>query len=158
MSKKTRILIAAAIGTAFAFVGIAPFALMLLPNPRPVAVEDVASQMPGDYVRTGGRVFHVFPHAEQVSTFPDDALEADSDAVFIVKYRQLAELSAYTLWSFDRSEQIAVERDVGTPELLQLRPRSLLAPGHYYAVVARESIYGGEDYVYFAVLKNGATR
>ena len=158
MSKKARILIAAAIGTAFAFVGIAPFALMLVPNPRPVVVADIATQMPGAYVRTAGLLYHVFPRAEQASTFPQDELVAGPDAVLIVKYRQLADLSAYTMWSFEGGRQIDVECDVGTPALLQLKPRSPLATGRYYAIVPRESIYGGEDYVYFAVSESGAAR
>ena len=158
MSTKTRIIMAVAIGATFAFVGLAPFALMLVPNPRPVVVSDIATQMPGDYVRTGGLTYHVFPKAKQISTFPKDALVGAPDSVFIVKYRQLADLSAYTVRSFEGDRDIAVERDVSTPELLQLRPRSPLAAGQYYAIVARESIYGGEDYVYFAVSESGAAR
>ena len=156
MTTKTRILMFAAIGATFAVVGAAPFVLMLLPNPKPVTVADVASQMPGTYVRTAGRTYHVFPHADRAESFPDDALKVGPDVVFVIKYRQLAELNAYTLWSFDGGREIDVERDLHTPELLQIKPLAELPPGRYYAVVAKESIYGGEDYFYFSVSGRGA--
>lgn len=155
MNRRKMIGAGVAMGTVFALVALAPFALMLLPNPDPVLVADLSTQMPGNYVITGESIYHVFPRAEEVEAFPADAPVVGPDAVFIVKYRQLAQLSAYTVWSFDNRREVPVERDVSTPKLLRLRPDQPLAEGRYYAVVARESIYGGTDYVYFSVGERG---
>lgn len=144
-----------ALAVAFGAAGLAPFSLMLLPNPVPVEVSDISVQMPGNFVESDGHVYHVFPYAEEVTSFPKEAPVVGPDAVFIVKYRQLAQLSAYTVWSFETHKEVSVARDTSEPKLLQLRPETPLTDGRYYAVVARESIYGGEDYVYFEVESKG---
>lgn len=158
MSRRGRILAVIGFAAAVLAVGGSPFVLMLLPNPQPVLVADVREQLPGDYVTSGAKTYHLFPRAEQVESFPDDSAVVGPDAVFVVKYRQLANLEGYTLWSFDDGERVEIAHDLGTPNLLQLRPREPLPAGRYYAVVARESIYGGEDYVYFSVSEGGAPR
>lgn len=156
MSRARRVAVVLALVAIVLAVGAAPFMLMLLPNPSPVAIRDVAEQLPGTYIQTGSATYHVFPRAEQVATFPADSLVAGPDAVFVVKYRQLADLSAYQVTTFEGAREVAVDRDTTAAKLLRLRPRQPLAPGRYVVRVPRESIYGGDDFVYFAV-KPGST-
>ncbi len=158
MSRRGQVIAASVLGVALILTALAPFVLMLLPNPRPVAVADLAKQLPGNYIRSGSETYHVFPRAERTSAFPADSLAADPSCVFVVKYRQLAQLDAYTMWSFDTGKPVMVTRDTTVPKLLQLKPNAPLAAGRYYVVVARESIYGGEDYVYFSVGPRNASR
>lgn len=157
MSARARVLTAVAFGAIVLAVGAAPFALMLLPNPTPVAVTDIAGQLPGNYIETGAKVYHVFPRAEEVEVFPADSLIAGPDAVFVVKYRQLASLSAYRMTTADGSREVPTRKDTRERKLLRMRPRRPLAVGRYRVQVARESIYGGDDFVYFSVSAGRST-
>lgn len=129
----------------------APFPLLLLANPKPAAVTNLARQLPGTYIETAGKTFHVFPRAEKVSDFPKDALGTEAGACVWVRFRQLAPIETYTISRFGSDADIDVHWDRSRSGLLGIRPARPLPPGRYYATVARESIYGGEDFYYFFV-------
>jgi hypothetical protein len=145
--------IAAVLSVAIA--AFAPFVLMLLPNPTPVRVADVRSQPPGIYIATAAGTFHVFPFADKAAGFPAGSVAADPGTGVLVRYRQLDNMDAYDLFSIDGTK-VATHKETSQPFLLRLQPVSALPPGQYYAAVAKDSVDGGTDYVYFSVASSPA--
>lgn len=157
MSRNAKIAIGSVLAVALLIAGLAPFALMLLPNPKPVEVLDVSAQPPGTYIADSSGTYHVFPRADKVEDFPGDSLRTFPEAKIQVKYRQLSGMDGYSIHAFPGGGVVATKPDTSIPKVLTLVPVKRLAPGRYYAIVARESIYGGEDYIYFEVA-DGAVR
>jgi hypothetical protein len=150
MKPRTKVLALVAFGVLVAIAAGSPFLLMLLPNPEPVRVDDVASQPPGAYITTRGATYAVFPYAEKVDAFPSGSLTVDGCPTVWVRSSQLDSLEAYGLYTMEGAA-VAVERDASGPGLLAIRPQSALAPGPYFAELARDGLYGGTDYIYFQV-------
>jgi hypothetical protein len=144
----------ALVGVAFLVLAgsvlVAPFLLMLVPNPVPIRVGDVSGQEPGTFLETGGAIYRVFPRADRTDALPADSLRTDEQPTLWVRYRQLDSPDAYALYTL-AGAQVEVDRDTTLPNALRLRPQKPLEPGGYYAAVAREGLFGGMDYVYFEV-------
>jgi hypothetical protein len=150
MPTRPRVLVGLAFGTLVVGAVVAPFFLMLLPNPVPVRVQDMSSQAPGAFIATRGAVYRVFPRAERASTLPTGSLVTDERPTLWIRYRQLDQLESYSVHALDGAP-IAVDRDRSQPNLLRIQPKHALDPGGYYAEVARDGVDGGTDYVYFHV-------
>lgn len=153
MRSSTKTAIGLAVGALLLAAAVAPFSLMLLPNPLPVKVADLGTQLPGTYIQTSSGIFHVFPRAEQADRFPGDALVADPGAVVWVKYKELDALSAYAIYSFEGGKAVPSVKSTSHARLVEIRPTAPLAVGRYYVAVAREGLFGGTDYVYFSVAR-----
>lgn len=132
---------------------VAPLTLMLLPDPTPVRVGDVASQPSGAFITTQDAVYHVFPRAAQLDSFPPDAPSVGSTPVVSVKASRIGAPADYSLYAFSGAGVDATRTTIGTT-ILELRPTRPLPPGRYVAAIARDDLFGGTDYVYFSV---GAT-
>jgi hypothetical protein len=150
---RTKVAIALGAGGSLFLAGIAPFFLMLLPNPRPVKVAGIADQPPGAYISTHAGTYHVFPSAEQLERFPDGSLSADPSAAVWVRFKQPDAPDAYGIYTFPEGKTVPVTRDASRPHLLQVRPSAPLSSGLYFARIAREGLLGGTDYVYFKVAR-----
>jgi hypothetical protein len=150
---------AAGLGFALVTLGVAvaPFPLLLLPNPAPVKVSQAAVQsQPGVYVKTGGEIWHVFPRAEDVDEFPKDALRAGPDVVVLVRARQLDDISRYSITRWPDDHVVAATVKPASSRLLAIAPSAALPAGTYCARVSRDGLEGGTDYVYFSVGSGGA--
>lgn len=145
-----------ALGALLLIAGLAPLALMTLPNPVPVRVSDPATQVDGIYVGTASEVYHVFPYAETPADFPVDALVTQPSARLWVKYSVLSTLDSYAILAYPGGAEVPSARDTSTPRVLEVRPLAALKPGAYYAQVPRDSLLGGTDYVYFRVTDGSA--
>jgi hypothetical protein len=156
MSRKTKLIMGAVFGVLLVIAAIAPLTLMLLPNPLPMRVHDLASQPSGAYITTRGTVYRVFPRAEQLGAFPPDAPSVGATPTLSIKSDRLDVATNYNLYLFSGAG-IAVERDSVASNLIQVRPTSPLAPGQYIAAIARDDLFGGTDYVYFSVGATTAT-
>jgi hypothetical protein len=150
MSRRTSWLIGTVFTVLVVAAAAAPLSLMLLPNPVPIVVADVASQPSGAYITTQGRTYRVFPRAEQVAQFPEGSPSVSSTPLLSIKSEQLDQPSSYGLFAFDGSA-IAVTRTAVQRNVLALRPVTPLRPGRYFAQIAREGMFGGTDFVYFSV-------
>jgi hypothetical protein len=150
MSPRTKVLIGVVFGVLVLVAAVAPLTLMLLPNPVPVRVTDIASRPTGAFITTNGVIYQVFPRAEQVDSFPPDAPAVGATPVVSVKSRMLDDPSKYSLYAFGGGS-VGVSRTTAGANLLEMRPSRPLAPGRYFAAIARDDIFGGTDYVYFSV-------
>jgi hypothetical protein len=156
MSRRTKLLIGIAFGILVAIAAIAPFTLMLVPNPKPVAVTNLAQQPVGVYIETAGRTYHVFAFADQPDSFPAGSIVTSARPVVWVRTQMPSDASAYTISKVDGGGQsgaaIDVVQDSSHAGLLAMRPKAALAPGQYVAAVARDDLFGGTDYAYFSVV------
>jgi hypothetical protein len=150
MSPRTRVLVGVAFGLLVVAAAVAPFTLMLIPNPHPIAITNLAEQPTGVYIETAGRTYHVFAFAEQPATFPPDSLVTGAKPVVWVRTKMPADASAYTISRVNGSA-VEVVHDSSHPGLVAMRPAGPLSPGQYVAAVAREDLFGGTDYAYFSV-------
>lgn len=152
MSSSRKVIIVVALGTLTLLAALMPMTLMLLPNPVPVRVGNVANQLPGIYVAGSTSTYHLFPHAEPADSFPVDSLVVDPAAQILVRYKGLSALDQYQIYSYSSGQEVATDQQVAEKtRVLTIRPLEPLPPGQYFAEVAREGTFGGTDYVYFAV-------
>lgn len=152
MRRSSNILIALAVGTLFTLAAIAPFALMLLPNPVPVKVADASQQSAGTYILGRDGTYHVFQYAEQLDTFPAESLRTDPDARIVVRYKALDDLAMYGLYSLPSERPVKVAKAVAEKvRMLTLTPQRPLPPGRYVVTISSEGMFGGTDFAYFSV-------
>jgi hypothetical protein len=151
VSNRAKWAVGLAAGSLLTVAAVAPFLLMLLPNPLPVKVTDVAAQPPGAYIAIRSGTYHVFPRAEASDGFPKDALAADPGADVWVRYKELDAMRSYGIYSFPADREVHVSKTIARPGLLELRPVEPLPAGLYYAALSRDGIFGGTDFVYFRV-------
>jgi hypothetical protein len=156
MDRRGSIAAGIALGVLLVVAGLAPLILTTLPAPVPVKVVDPATQVDGVYVGTDSAVYHIFPYPEPSPDFPADAFATTPAARVWVKYGGLSDLADYAIRSYPAGAEVPSDKVTAAPRLLELRPVSELAPGEYYAEVARESLLGGSDYVYFSVETSAA--
>lgn len=156
MSRRTKLLIGGVFGVMVGVAAVAPISLMLVPDPLPVRVGDLASQPSGAYITTRGVTYHVFPRADRLDAFPPDAPTVDSTPVLTIKARQVDAPSDYALYTFDGAG-VNVTRTTVPPGVVEMRPTRPLRAGRYIATIARDDLFGGTDYVYFSVAATPAT-
>jgi len=150
VSRRARILTLAAAVLMVLAIGLLPFTLMLLPNPRPVQVPKPGYAGVGFYVDDAHGTFKLFPHPREERDFPADAYEVAPSAGLFVKSRQYSDLSAYGLYALPSRRAVAVRKEfVGG--LLRMTPKAPLAAGRYVVESSRDGAWEGTDYFYLAV-------
>jgi hypothetical protein len=150
MPRRTKLLIGTVFCALVIVATVAPISLMLLPNPRPVPVHDIASQQDGAFITTQGAILAVFPRADPLDQFPPDAPSVGPTPVITVKANNIDVTAGYNLYTFAGVSVPAKRATVGT-NIVEMRPATPLAPGRYVAEIARDDLFGGSDYVYFSV-------
>jgi hypothetical protein len=147
------------IGMLISAAALAPFTLMLVPNPKPVRVGAPALQLPGTYVCTGGDVYHVFQYSRQPDGFPESSLIASADAVPVVRYKGLDDLAIYALTRYPSGAMVAVSKRVDThARMIELRPTQPLTPGRYAVRMSSEDAFSGPEFAFFSVETSTASQ
>ena len=150
MSRRARNAIVIAAFAMLLAIGVTPFALMLLDDPKPIAAASPGAAGNGVYVGDSRGYAKLFPSARVGDRFPDDAFAIGPEAAVFVKARQFDYLSAYAVYSFPSGDPVAVTATV-TNGILAVRPRSPLAAGRYIVKVSRDDAWGGSDYFFLRV-------
>ena len=154
MSRRARILTLVAAVLMVLAIGLLPFTLMLLPNPRPVQVPRPGYAGVGFYVHDARGTFKLFPHPREERDFPQDAYAVTSSAALFVKSRQYSALTAYGLYALPSRRAVAVRKEfVGG--LLRMTPKTALPTGHYVVESSRDGAWEGTDYYYLTVTSGG---
>ena len=158
MRNRWRWVAGTALGAAFMAAALAPFPLLLLPNPAPVPVKGpLLEAQPGVYLATPSGTFRVFPRAEEAQDFPADALRTRGPVTVAVRARQLDSMEAYSLTTFAGQAPVATSKDSEANRLLTMKPLAPLPAGRYCVTVSRDGLYGGTDFVYFEVTPSAST-
>ena len=129
-----------------------PLLYLTLPNPTPVPVADIAEAGRGIYLVADGRTLRLFPFSQAAEAMPASSAEAHAVDSLIVAVRQPGAEDAYRLRQLggEHAEAtVTLEREAALT-LVHVTP-AVLPAGDYELAFPRESIYGGEDYVYFSV-------
>jgi hypothetical protein len=129
-----------------------PLLYLTLPNPTPVPVPDIAEAGRGVYLVADGKTVRLFPFSQQADALPSGSASAAAVEGVVVAVRQTGPASAYRLATVGGDAldaDVALER-TGELTLVRVTPGRLPA-GDYELAYPRESIYGGEEYVYFRV-------
>ncbi len=141
-----------AVGVMGLAVAVAPFPLLLVPNPAPHPVTGpLMDQQPGVFVASGAATYHVFPRADDVDVFPSDAPTVTPNAAVWVRSKQLDDTRAYEIVAWPGGKAVAVKYTTQANKLLSMTPRRALEPGTYCAHVSRDGLEGGTDFIYFRV-------
>lgn len=156
LSSKSKLVIAAGVGSVVLVVGFLPLLFLTLPNPEPVLIPGLEGERVGTYIALDNGLYKLYPYTAPAASFPEEAISVDSGPRIFVKYRQLEALSIYGIRTWSGNEEIQVNKDTSNDNVLEMTPESDLAPGEYYIVAARDGIYGGIDYFYFRVEGGGA--
>jgi hypothetical protein len=99
LSRKSKLVIAAGVGSAVLVIGCLPLVFLVLPNPTPVKIPGLEGELSGTYIGRQDGVFRLYPYTAPPAQFPDDALVVDGRPHIFVKYRQMASLSDYGVWT-----------------------------------------------------------
>jgi hypothetical protein len=151
MSRRAKIVMVVVLGSAFVSLGMLPLLYLTLPDPQPMSLRTLEDERVGTYVDATNGFSKMFPFTDQVTTFPPRVPTASAVTRVYVRYRQLDVLTAYSLHAFGSGEEVQVEKRVRSDKTLVMRPVTALPLGQYYAVAARDGVYGGSDYFYFLV-------
>ena len=151
MTRRAKIVMIVVLGTAFISLGVLPLLYLTLPDPQPMLLGTLDGERDGTYVDAASGFLKMFPFTEQATTFPPNVPVTTRETRVYVRYRQIDVLSAYSVRLFGSGQEVVVEKTVRPDRTLVMKPVAGLVPGRYYAVAARDSMYGGTDYFYFIV-------
>jgi hypothetical protein len=151
MTRRARIVVITVLGAAFISLGVLPLLFLTLPNPGPMSLTTLEGERVGTYVDAANGFSKMFPFAEPATSFPPNVSVTTRQSQVYVRYRQMDVASAYSVHAFESGREISVEKTVRPDRTLVMKPVAPLSPGRYYAVAARDGIYGGTDYFYFRV-------
>lgn len=151
LSTRAKVIAATVFGAAIIIMVIGPLSLLLLPNPMPVKVAHLPRKLSGTFISTRQGMYRLYPYPAATESFPADAFAVDGHISVFVKYRQLDALHTYGIHKYPDGEQVAVRKVVKPDRVLEMCPAEKLSPGRYYITIARDSMYGGEDYYYLLV-------
>jgi hypothetical protein len=151
MTRRAKIVVITVLGTAFISLGALPLLFLTLPNPQPMLLGTLEGERDGTYVDAASGFYKMFPFAEPAMNFPPNVPVTARQTKVYVRYRQMDTPSAYSVRRFESGHEISVQKTVRPDRTLVMKPVLPLPPGRYYAVAARDGIYGGTDYFYFRV-------
>ncbi len=146
--RKLLILAASAIGVIIA--GVLPFGLLAIPNPPSYEEVDRIIER-GAYVQTGDRFLRLFPYPQRLEAAPADLALVDAQPRLMVKARQFFGEEGYRLEPFPSGALVELTLTMGDEGVMGLSPARPLPAGAYLFTAMQDSVYGGEDYYYFAV-------
>lgn len=149
MTRHGRLVLLAVVGPAVVIIIGLPLLLLRLPAPQPVLVASVTAFRQGVFVRTPRGIYRLFPAPSIDSAVP--GLVLPSRPQFLVRYRQLDHLAAYGLYRYPAGSPVPAAKQLLPHRVLGITAADPLSPGEYYAVISRDSAYGGSDYVRFTV-------
>jgi hypothetical protein len=152
MSRRTKMVIAIALGSVVLVLAVAPFTLMTIPDPHPYRLDSLASEQSGTFVTVRDGYYKLYPYAAPLLSFPSDALVADNARpTVVVKYRQSENPDLYAIHSYTSNQPVAVEKSLTGGTTLELTPEQPLPPGQYVITAPRDSVDEGIDNFYFQV-------
>lgn len=149
MTRRARLVLGGVVGPAVVIIIGLPLLLLRLPAPRPVLVPSVTAFRQGVFVRTPRGIYHLFPAPSLDSALPGLVLPPRPE--FLVRYRQLDHLAAYGLYRYPAGQPVPAIKGLLPHRVLGITAAGPLPPGEYYAVISRDSAYGGSHYVRFTV-------
>lgn len=154
-------------------VGVAAGAilLMLVTLPFVPAVAGVGSssvrysyqprltrEITGQFLKTRKGPVKLFSWNQPQDPYPPDALRLHSGQVrsLLVRAAAVDRPSAYQLFDLTRGGRVALAVSKRSPRQLALTPEGRLASGRYVFVTTHEGMFGGKDFSYLTVVRNGA--
>lgn len=152
MSTRSKLLVSLPLAVIIAGMLFLPLLLLRLPNPKPVRVEGLPAKGSGAYIGTKAGVYRLYPYAERRASFPANAPMLTAWPRILIKYRQLAALGEYALFTYPTDRPIGIrKRVIDAARVLELTPAGRPEAGRYYVAAARDGVYGGTDYYYFVI-------
>ena len=127
-----------------------PFGLLAVPNPPSYReVQGITER--GAYLQTADRLLRLFPYPQRLEAAPADLALVDAQPLLMVKARQFFGEEGYRLETFPAGAPVELTITMADDGLMHLNPARPLPGGTYLFTAAQDSVYGGEDYYYFAV-------
>jgi hypothetical protein len=151
VNARRRLATTIAVGASALMVAVAPFALMLLPNPGAIRVSDPSAAGPGAYVGGRSEYYRLFPYAASPATFPDAApvVRPDSAVLLITSTRE--DPGRVVLRLLPVGAAIPLRGAAQPTRTMVLLPRDPLPEGEYELTAPRGGLSGGTDTYYFRV-------
>lgn len=129
-------------------LGLMPLILLLLPEPEAVRIANLDGERSGTYLDGSDGLFKLYPYASLETGFPKTAPAAGRNPIFLIKYRALEAKTSYGIFAYYGS-LVPTDKTVKTGKIMQITPKTALAPGRYYLKTAKGSMYGGSEYFFF---------
>lgn len=156
VSQRARLalVLALSLGTASTLMLGLPLLYLTLPNPSVERLAAVEGSGRGMYLQADGQSYRLFPRSQPLRRAASDVPVVHEIDRVLVLVRQPGRPSEYRMRVLGGA---AVPADVETAAdgdltAVAVKPaRRNLAAGTYEVTVPRESMFGGEDYVYFTI-------
>ncbi len=152
LSRRTKIVMAIALGSSVLALAILPLTLMTLPDPHPYRLDSLVGERSGTYVTAADGYYRLYPYAAPLFSFPSDAFVVDSaQPTITIKFRQADNLALYSLQRYGADTPLDVQKTRVNETTLELRPSAPLAAGEYVITAPRDSVDEEIDNFYFRV-------
>lgn len=151
VSRRAKIVMAMALGSAVIALAIAPFTLMTIPDPHPYRLDSLVGERSGTFVAVADGFYKLYPYTAPLFDFPADAFTADGPRPTVtVKFRQMDALRLYNI-SVYGGAAVPVTKTVKGDTTLEMTPEQALAPGAYVITAPRDGVDEAIENFYFRV-------
>jgi hypothetical protein len=152
LSRRTKLVIGLALGSAVLVLAVAPLLLMTIPDPHPYRLDTLAGERSGTFVVAADGYYKLYPYSAPLFDFPSDAFAVDSNRPTVIfKFRQTEDPDLYALRAYASDAPLALNKTLKDDTTLELAPAAALQPGDYVLTGPRDSVDERIDSFYFRV-------